>query len=532
MSAEMAALLETRRGWPPERVALFNTAFALYWARSESLARRSSGWPPPRRRHVGLVSEPLAVHPHVQLLNTSAWMLYESDVDPTISHPEFAAYLLAHGDRLALTGEVGTSAVQGGAWWLERSDAECAAFAAAAERSPRPDADAFRTLAEATRWLRQLRHETLRPLVVLSPHRPIPGTGLLVPRDLEREPPALVARWRAAAEAAVGRYRAAWRTPDPTAASALLEWLAGERPRLVVTAERGRIVWDPDAPGRLGALRAELRAADGVALRAIHADLRVIDRHSRDFLAAVVDPGALPAPAANTDQCGYSYLHRERALIAYNLHEPGMERLHGPPLPYAQAMLGARTAHEWGHLADAAGWVPRHPGPGNFTELRASLAAELDAVLAGAPPRVRQLTRVDLAALSAGRSPGTALARILVTRMPDWRANLVARRLMCDDERETYVRHNIRTLRPEYPPPALWRMLVRYLYEYQYLGPGLASLEPRARRAFFVESTWFDRDFFASGILDESRFTALAEAVARLCACYTVDESRFRFPAQ
>jgi hypothetical protein len=111
--------------------------------------------------------------------------------------------------------------------------------------------------------------------------------------------------------------------------------------------------------------------------------------------------------------------------------------------------------------------------------------------------------------------------------MPDYRANLVARRFMSEHERETYVRHNVRTLRPEYPAARLWRMLVRYLYEYQYLGPGLGSHAIADPRSWLAQSTWFDADFFASGALDEPRFDALAEAVARLCACYAVDESRF-----
>jgi len=529
MTPAFAALLAARAGWTPERTALFDAAFTLYWTRSMELARRTRTWPPPRRRHVGIVVEPLAVRPYVQLLNTSAWTLYASDFDPALSHPEFAAYLFAHGDRMALTGEVATAVVHTAAWWFERSEEDRAAFAAAAARSPRPDADGFRALAGAIPWLRELRHETLRPLVILSPHRPVPGTGLLVPRALEAEPPTLVARWTRAASAALERHRAAWRAPDAGAATALADWLVGERPALLVTRQQGRIVWDPDAPDRLAALRAELRAADGAAVRAIADDLRVVEQHTRAFLDALVDPGALPAPAANTDQSGYTYLHRERRLIAYNLHEPGMERLTGPSLPYARLMVGARTAHEWGHLADGAGWVPRVAPRAEFAELRAAFAAELDAVIAAAPTRVRGLTGPDLRHLAAGGSPGAGLARVLVTRMPDYRANLVARRFMRDDERETYVRHNIRTLRPEYPAAALWRMLVRYLYEYQYLGSVLGSATVADRRAFLVYSTWFDADFFATGALDEARFDALAAAVTRLCACYALDERRFRF---
>jgi hypothetical protein len=527
MTREFAAWVGERCGWTAARVALFDAAFALYWTRSAALAARTPTWVAPRLRHVAVVIDPLAVRPYVQLLNSSAWLLHASDLDPELSHAEFAAYLLVHGDRMAVSGEVTTAAVHTAAWWLERTDEECAAFAAAAGRSPRPDAGAFRAVAGALGWLRELRHETLRPLVVLSPHRPLPGTGLLVPRAREAEPPALVARWADEARRALGAYRAVWRAPGTAAVARLSDWLAGTAPPLVVTAHGNRIVWDPERADRVDALRGELRDADAVAVEAIAADLGAVDRHTRAFHAALADPGALPAPAENTQQSGYTYLHRERRLVAYNLHEPDMERLAGRSLPFGRHMLGARTAHEWAHLAERAGWVPRIVPPERLAELRADVARELDAAIAAASEGVRERTRADLRELAADGSAGTALTRILVTRMPDYRANLVARRFMSEAERETYVRHNVRTLRPEYPPVRLWRMLVRYLYEYQYLGPGLGSRAIADPRAWLARSTWFDADFFASGALDEHRFEVRVGAVARLCACWAVDDRRF-----
>jgi hypothetical protein len=524
MTRAFAALVSERRGWSPGRIALFDAAFARYFARSAALARRTRTWVAPRIRHVAVVADPQAVRPYVQLLNTSAWMLYECDVDPALSDAELVAFLLVLGDRMAVDREVTTAAVRTAAWWLERSDAECRRFAEAAARSPRPDAPGLRAVAAATGWLRQLRHERLRPPRVVSPHRPIPGTGLLVPRALEAEPPALVACWTAAARRAVGAYHAAWRATDAAAVRALSDWLAGEAPSLLVTGAGGTILWDPEVPERLGPLRAALRAAAGVAVASIHADLQVVDAHSRAFHAALVDPQALPPPPPSTQERGYSYLHRSRRLIAYNLHEPGLERLEGPPLPYARAMLGARTAHEWGHLAAAAGWVARRVPPERFAELRAAFAVQLDAAITAAPAAVRRTTARELAAAS----PGTGLVRLFLRRIPDYQANLVARRFMSDAERETYARHNVRSLRDEYAPADLWRMLVRYLFEYQYLGPALAFTAVEDPRRYFLRSTWFAEDFLATGILDEARFAALAAAAARLCGCYAVDETRFR----
>jgi hypothetical protein len=531
MSAAFAEQLAARRGWRREQVALFDAAFALYWTRSAGLARRLRAWPAPRRRHVALVADALAVRPYVQLLNTSAWLLYEMDFDPAASDPEFAAYLLVHGDGMAASGEVTMAALRTAAWWLERTDRECAAFAAAAARSRRPDAPAFQALAAATAWLRRLAHETLRPPPAPGGHRAIPGTGLLVPGQLEERPPALVARWRSAATDAVAAYRAAWRAPPARAAADLAAWLAAEAPPLLVTAAGGRILWDPDAPAAVEGLGAALRDADAVAVEAIAEDLRLIAAHTRAFLAALVDPSALPAPPATTMETGYSFLHPRRRLIAYNLHEPGMERLHGPPLPYARAMLGARTWHEWGHLADTAGWVPRRVSRERFAEAKAALAAGLEETVARAPDPVRAGAAADLADLAGGKPAGAALVALLLTRMPDYRANLVARRFMSLAERETYVRHNVRTLRPEYPPARIWRMLVRYLYEYQYLGPALGLTAIADPLGWFVDGTWFDQDFVASGVLDPERFEALARAVGEICACYEVDGSRFRFPS-
>jgi hypothetical protein len=335
-------------------------------------------------------------------------------------------------------------------------------------------------------------------------------------------------RCEEAARGALAAYRAAYLATDAGALDALVRWLAADAPRLLVLARSGRIVWDPERPDDTATLRSVLGPAAGVAVRAILHDLKVVDRHTAAFHAAVVDPDALPAPAENTEHRGYTFLHRDRRLISYNLEEPGMERLLGPPLPYARAMLGARTAHEWAHLADGAGWVPRTVSREAFAELRAELAAEIDAAIAAAPRGVRNITSADRAALASGRSAGAALTRILVSRLPDYRANLIARRFMTLTERETYVRHNIRTLRRDYPRAALWRMLVRYLYEYQYLRPALGLTTVADPRAYFVDSTGFGTDFLATGILEEKRFDALSDAVGRLAASYAVDDSRFR----
>jgi hypothetical protein len=170
---------------------------------------------PPRLPHVALATEPYHDPPYVQLLNTSAWLLYDADVDPERSQPEFLAYLLAHGDRMAASGEVTLAALHTAAWWLERSDDECDAFTAAAARgrpSGRRRVPGARRRAPVAACA---PHETLRP----------PTTGEAAPRDPRQRPPragrargrppALAARWngrRAARRRGVSRERGVGRT--------------------------------------------------------------------------------------------------------------------------------------------------------------------------------------------------------------------------------------------------------------------------------------------------------------------------------
>jgi hypothetical protein len=546
MSGSLARLLAERRGWSAERIALFDAGFRLYWERGTELARRTRRWPPPRLRHVAVVADPLAVRPYAQILNTTSWTLYDCDLDPSVSHPELVAYLLVHGDRLAVLGEVTLAALHDAAYWFERDQADRAAFAAAAERSTRPDAAAFRALARAGEWLRELADETLRAPSQGSVHRSIPGTGLLVPAAIDKEPQLLVDLWRGVARGALAAFHDRWRRPDPRAVAELTDWLAAREPAVLIVGRDGKTLWDPAAGKHIGALRSALREASGAAVRDVAADLRRIDEVSRAFLAACVAPDDLAAPPSEMESGGYTFFGAARRILAYDLVDPALERLRGPSLPYARAMLGARALHEWSHLAAAAGWVPRKLADAETAALLGELATVLDEAIADAPADVRRRTDDDLRLLLdtdrgarplhrrddrrllAAASAGAALARSLLTRMPDYQANLLAARFWTGDEAEAYVRHNVRTLRGHYRPGQMWRMLVRYLYEYQYLR--FSAVEDGRR--YFLSTTWFAPDFDATRIFDESKLDLAASLVASICAGYAVDESRFSFPAR
>ncbi len=528
--------------WSAQQIQLIDTAFDLYWRRTDALATQTRTWMPPRLRHIGLIRDPWSVRPYVQILNTSAWLLYECDIDAHLSTPEFLAYLLVHGDRMAITREVTAAALRNGAYWIGRTDEDCSSFIAGAERSQRPDADAFRALATALPWLRQLAHETLRPPRLVGAHRAIPATGLFVRKDLEAEPARLLERWTDVANSCLSRFRTHQAAAHTKDVARLCDWLAATKPDLLVCGQRERVIWDPNSPERIGALRNELKPATAAALKDIGADLEIIHAKTTAFHRSLRDPKGLPAPS-DLEHRGYTYLHKDRGLIAYNLYEPGLERLQGPSIPYARSMLAARTIHEWCHLAVDAGWVPLHLTTDAFLHLVIAAAERLDGIVNRARAAIRNPTAADLRMLLAADvetegligltrplqpSIGVALVRIVLRRLADYQANMLAQRFLSMPERETYVRQNVRHLRSEFPPEQLWRMLVRYLYEYQYLS--FSSIDDAEE--YFLRSTWFDTDFIATETMDRAAFRNLVQAIAAICSAFSIDESRFQFEPQ
>jgi len=461
------------------------------------------------------------LRPYAPLLNASAWTVYGSDLDPERSHVELVAYALLHGDRMAETGEVTRVAVDLAAYWLLRSQAEANAFAQAAHASVSPEGPMLRLVAESLPWLQQLRHETLKP-PRMGRLRPIPGTGLLVPQRLEARPDALVEAARAVAHQAVAKFHARSQAAAGPSIQRLSGWLASARPKLLVTS-RAAIVWDPDSPERVDPLASALTESPADSVDDVARDLDRIAAHTERFLAALADPSSLPAPDPAVEQRGYTFLHRDRGILAYDLEEPGIERLRSPALPYAREMLGARAWHEWAHLAVEGGWVPRTVEDDRWRDLERDFAAHVDRIVRGSPRAVRAATASDLEQLPGEGSTGARIARLFATRLSDYQANLLACRFMSLAERETYVRQNVRPLFREYAPEQLWRRLTRLLYEAQYLRFS-AIADPRS---YLLDTTWLRDDFLATRILREEDLDLLLSAAAALCECHDVDGSRF-----
>jgi len=533
LSTDAASLLVERAGWQPARVELLSAGLALYLDRSSRIARRTRLWPGPRLRNLGIVEDPFRFHPYARVLNTSTWTLYREDLDPGTSHAELVAYVLALTDWMEITGEATEAPVRSAAWWLAATERDCRSYREAAARAARPGGGLLQAVGESLGWLRKLRHRDLAPPQKNRSYREIPGTGLLVPSSLESSPPELIAACRTHAVAAVDAYRRRWKRTDAAAVGELRAWLAEERPPLVITDRSGECLWTPADGERASAVEAALCEADAAAVEEVRADLDTIADRTRAFFAALVDADALPSVrVSELVETGYTYLHPHHRLLAYNLHEPGIERTVGRQPPYARAMLGARALHEWSHVADAAGWIGQSIDDGEMESRRKLLEVELEAVVGECASEAHDELASDLAGLVRGRSVGAALADVLLARLPDYRANLLARLLMTEAERETYARHNVRALRSEYSSSQAWRKLLRYLFEVQYLLPalGLTTLEDPV--GYFFDTTGFPAEFFGRGILSRQQFDSLVRAVARVCAGYAVDAARVRPPVR
>ncbi len=526
--AELAGFLRDDLGWSAHKRDFLDRSVALYCSRSESISARTEAWPKPRIRNLGIAESDSGVRPYAQVLNTSTWTIYDCDVDPEISHEELAAYVLALADWMSMTGEVSEVPMRSAAWWIECGQGDVQSFVEAASCSKRPDAEMLCAVAESTSWLSLLHHRDLKPAPEQTVVRGIPGTGLQVAANIEAGPPELVERCRRSALSAVDAYRRRWQGHDDSRVASLLEWLAASRPMLVVAGDSGRTLWDCAEPQRTDELADCLSRADPVAVEAVRADLEIIDEHSRRFMAALVDADSLPHPRNELAESGYAYVHPRRRVIAYNLFEAGMERTVGPPLPFEREMLGARTLHEWGHLADEAGWVTARSQHTEMARLREALAAELQAAVEECCPQRAGEAVADLTDMAGDGPAGEALAEVLLARLPDYRANLVAGPFMTPAERETYVRHNIRTFRYEYSPHKLWRMLSRYLYEYQYLLPQLGLTDIEDPYGYFAASTGFETDVIDTGVLRQQRFESITAALSELCSRYSIDRDRIR----
>lgn len=506
------------RGVAPDWLARFDLAWRESQARLGALVTRAPRhWFPPRRTHVVVAREPRAAHPYYRPLFESASLLYAGDVDPATSSLELTVLLLLQAERLHLAENPTAALLANLSYLLTLDDAQRADLAAGVARNQRPDVAGYRALVAALGWLTQLEHTALRPPAAEAPRAEIDGTGLLLqPADQARLEALLQAFGEAGAHAVAAHraHHAAGAGAAPR--DALLEWLASARPELLIVGAGGDALWDVAEPAALERLRAALGPLSAGVAAGIRADLTTIDAVTRRFLDALGDADALPAPTEAIDQHEGVYLHQGRKRIAYALTQPTWSPRLEPAPPFARLALAARVGHEWGHLCEEAGLVA--PTDAAHAAATLAVAAAARALVADLPPPLAQVVTQELAR-QGGVDPGDWLVDFVLARIPDYAANLVARRLLDPAALQTYVRVNVRGHLGERLPPL--RLLAGLAIEFQYL----ALAEVRDPLDVFLGLCPAAAILLGTGFVAREHLERLFAAVAELCATYAVDPS-------
>jgi len=530
LSSAFAEALRNERGVSSEWVALFNKSYATYWTRAQKLyADVPEGWFPPRRQNLLIATSAEGTRPYYQPFAGASWMLYASDFDPAVSNVEFGTYQLLHAERLSAAKDMARAVIGGMGYWLTRTRPEIDRFCRACQNAPRPDARVFRRLAHAMPWVRKLYHARLRPpprnhdLKV----RHIRDAGLIVPEDRLEPLEQLVGALRADAVDTFERHMEASSTRsamDPlvdmarTPAAFVCDWLAEAKPRLLVGDGQGNILWDPDRPREVDALRQALGKIGAAAAESLQADLEIVGRRTVKVLGALREPERLPADSEDVEQDGGVYLHERRKLIVYDLAQPGLDVRREPAPPYHRHLLGARVIHEWGHLVAEAGMaaVPEQ-GKAEHEAARKAVVDAVERLVASAPSAFRTSAAVE----SKGRPAGELVLELIESRLSDYLANLVLERFADEVELEAYIRANVASRFGEDLDPLA--MIARYAYEVQYLHLG----QVEDRFDYFLGSTWF-RDYLVdTKVVSEAHLRAVFDATERLCRCHALDPSAF-----
>ncbi len=511
-------------------IELFNQAFNAYWKRALDLHHSAPHfWFPPRVQHVCVVTQPNLIRPYYLPFNKNSWTVYVFDFDPAFSTLEFATYQLFHVERMALLQQIGPASLAANlSYFLTLSQKQLRDFVTGCRKTPRPDAKGFRALAEAMSWIQKLYHEQItRPTQALPRARVMRETGLILPAPLSNKLDRLLQSWLNCATDVIHQHRGI-DARGSVQKTKISTWLSETQLPLLVTGAKGRILWDPDAPEETAELHSSLAELTEQGEERILKDLKIIGFHSRRFLDSLRLPQELADSAPNLAEEGLSYIHGKRKLVAYNIGPGDFEnRLWEPSPPYERLMLGARTIHEWTHLAAESGWVlvPTER-KSEWTVWTEELAELFDEMYAVAPTAIRNQTARELA-ISEGESGrvGQAVLKRMLHRSEDFMCNLLARKFLSFDEMDTYVRNNVYSHWQDDSSGGSYVQLGRQAYEFQYLR--LSRIEDPM--GWFLKSTWFTERFIQTGIISELLFERLMTKVAQICDGYHIDESKFDF---
>ncbi len=340
--------------------------------------------------------------------------------------------MLVHVDRLALLGSMRSALVYNLSYWFDRDDASRSAFASAAARAKRPDAQCFTALADAFNWIDQLLHIPLREPQqdIGEPYLEVlEGAGLYAPTRLQPQVTALCDAGEHAVNTAI-QVTAPTAVParSPTV-DALCDWLQQTRAHVIVVAPDGTTVWSPEMNDPRWMRRALVNASDS-AVASLHGDLRTIDERSRQFLERVTDVGALPRSYGVLASTGGTYLDPARRAVAHKLQQENFDRLAAPAPPYFRLGLGSRVMHEWGHLAHAAKFLRvADENKDAYREARAELGDCFARTIAAIPEVARAMDAETAGlALSSNELPAM-LARKTLSRVGDYLSNLMCSKI-------------------------------------------------------------------------------------------------------
>jgi hypothetical protein len=524
MSSELSALLVEEKRLTTSQVHTLERGFALYWEHCADLFKRAPGsWFPPRQTNLLIAAEPRGILLYLEPFKNASSLLYVDDLE---SDAEYVAYLLIHMERLSLLRSPGAAVVHNLSYWFNRDEHARQAFAAAARRSRRPDAPCFIAVADSLTWVDGLVHVPLRgpqtqPTESLGA---IEGADLYVPQQLQPLVIALANAADASARSAMQQVAVASSGGSVNALDDLCDWLCDQRALAILVAPDGTTLWRPNMDDA-NRVRRALASVPDEAVASIHADVRVIDARSRQFLEAVVNVDELPRRCAVLEAGDGTYVDAAKRSIVHELKQPFFDARLVPAPPYARLQLGARVMHEWGHIAHTARLIrlPEERKP-EYRQARAELGEQFANVLSRVPARLAD----DVASATAALAPSpaqlpAALARKTLARVGDYLANLMCSRFISGEEMQAYVRTNVRHHFDE--DLDLVSHLGRYAYEIHYLA--LAGLP----RSYFFAISRFNEYFIEPGLVAEDDVHALFDAVGRVLACYEIDTSRLTLPA-
>ena len=525
LEPEFAELLIAEGRLSAEQIDCLERGTALYWQRCRDLfARAPKSWFPPRQMNLLIISEPRGILPYMEPFTGTSSLLYASDLD---THPEYVAYALVHVDRLALLGSVRSAIVCNLSYWFDRDDASRSAFASAAACATRPDARCFTALADTFDWIDQLLHIPLR-----EPQRDISepyleiveGAELYAPKRLQPQITALCEEAESAISDAMQTTAPAAVPARSRTVDALCDWLQQTRAHVIVVAPDGTTVWSPEMNDPRWMRRALINASDA-AVASLHEDLRTIGERSRQFLERVTDVDTLPTSCAVLEFQGGTYIDPVRRAVVHKLRQEVFDSLTLPAPPYFRLFLGARVMHEWGHLAHAAKFL-RVPDENKlaYREARTELGDCFVKAIAAIPEIARSMDKETAGLSLCSKELPAVLARKTLARVGDYLSNLMCSKMLPGEEMQIYVRTNVRHHFDK--NLGLVSELARYAYEVHYLG--LADLP----RSYFFNTSRFVDYFIHGGIITEDNTNALFDAVGRVLACYSIDETKLAIPAQ